>query len=54
MTKFQFSLIMRTLLAIFYLKLNERSTNAWEKSEKQYEDLKGMFSLWQHTEEDEF
>lgn len=50
MTRFQFTLIMRTLLAMFHLKLNDYTHEGWEKAFKEYDELQGMFSLWQNVE----
>lgn len=50
MTNFQFILIMRTLLAIFHLKLNDYYTHdGWKKAFEDYEELQGMFGLWQYS-----
>ena len=54
MTRFQFILIMRTLLTILDLKLNDRSAKTWERAEREYNDIKSMYSLWQSTERDKF
>lgn len=50
MTKFQFILIMKTLLAMFRLRLDDLTPKAWEKAEKEYSDIKELFSLWKQDE----
>lgn len=53
MTKFQFMMIMRTLLTILDLKLNDRNAKTWERAREEYSVIKGLYSLWQNSQGDE-
>ncbi len=50
MTRFQFILIMRTLLAMFRVKLNDYTPSSWEKAQKDYDEIVELFSLWKRDE----